>query len=101
MAADLLDSSVSTFKIRAEEPGNIALNILAPDGASVVGEQPIPICEDGGQNRPSVLPFINHLLQNAGVRMLWDKAGSEHFNTFPSNFFYDRRIVEEPPASER
>ena len=76
------------------------LNIVAPDAAPVFGEQPIRIGEDAGQNGAGILPFINQLLQNAGVRMLRDKGGSQHFKALLSDLFHNRRIIEKPPASE-
>ena len=63
-------------------------------------QQPIRIAEDARKNGTGVLPFINHLLQNTGVGMLRDKTGAEHFKTLPRDFFHNRGIVEEPPASE-
>ena len=77
------------------------MNVLASDFGAVGEQQLIGVCEDGSKRAARVVPFVDDLLEDARVRMLRDEAGSEQFDALASDFFDDRRIVEEPPAAER
>ena len=46
-------------------------------------------------------PFIEHLIENPRVRMLWNETPSQQFEPFPRDFLDYAGIVHEPPAPER
>src|SRR5271155_679046 len=52
------------------------------------------------QRRTRVAPLVDDLFQHPGVGMLGNKAGSQQLDSFAGNFFDNRRIVQEPPASK-
>src|SRR5581483_4689898 len=89
------------FKIGAEQTIDIPLNFLTGDNAAILRKQPIALGKNWSKSPARVTPFVDDLFQNAGVRMLWDKTGSQQFNALARNLFHNRRIIQEPPTSER
>src|SRR4029077_3227249 len=81
--------------------GHIALNVTAGYTAAVLGEQAIGFREDARHGTARVVPFIDHLLEDARLGMLWKKTSSKHFDALARDLLHDRRIVHEPPATER
>src|SRR4051812_33872063 len=74
---------------------------LAPDVRSrpaIFNQELECIGEDRSQSAPGVPPLIDDLLQNASVRMLRDKGGSEHLDALPCDLRENRRLIQEPPA---
>lgn len=88
------------FGIGAEEAGDVALDVAASDGAAIFGQEAIIFREDGRESSARVGPFVDDLLEDAGVGMLRDEAGAEHFDALARDFFNDRGVVHEPPAAE-
>ena len=80
---------------------HITRDLLAADLASIIRKQAIRIGQNSDQSSAGVPPFINQLLEDAGVGMLGNETCPEHFDALTSNLFHNRRIVHEPPAAER
>ncbi len=89
------------FGVGAEQARDVALNVGASDGAAVFGKQAIAFGEDGREGAAGVGPFVDDLLENAGIGMLRNKTGAEHFDSFARDLLDDGGIVHEPPATER
>ncbi len=87
-------------KIVLEHEADVALDFRRCDAAACVLEVGILISQDLRQNSAAVAPFIEELIQNAGVRVLRDEAGAEQFDAHALDFFDEAGIVEEPPAAE-
>ena len=86
--------------VGAEEAGDIALNIAAGDRAAIFGQEAIVVRENGRESAARVRPFVDDLLEDAGVGMLGNEAGAQHFDAFAGDFFNDGRVVHEPPAAK-
>ena len=88
------------FEVPAEQPSYITFYVFARDRAAIVAQQLIGVGEDWPHRAPRVAPFIDHLFEHAGVGVLRDETGAQHFEAFPGHLFDDGGIVEEPPAAE-
>ena len=90
-----------SFGVGTKEARNVPLNIGARDAAAVFGQKAIVLRENRRECSARIAPFVDDLLENAGVGMLRDETRPEHFDSLTSDLFDDRWIVHEPPAAER
>lgn len=58
------------------------------------------VCKDLGKNAAAVVPFVNQLIEDSGIGMLGNEAGSEQFDAHALDLLDEAGIVEEPPAAE-
>ena len=79
---------------------HISLNVFTRNSSSVADQQSVGIRQHANHNRTRVSPLVDHLLEDARVRMLGDEARPQHLEAFPRDLFDDRRVVEKPPAAE-
>ena len=56
--------------------------------------------EDLGDNFSGVGPFVDELIEDAGVAVLGGEAEAEEFEAHAGDVFDERGIIEEPPAAE-
>src|SRR5437016_3857914 len=89
------------FEIAAEQPGHIALDFGLRNLPAILYEPLVGGSENRRHCPARIAPLIDQLLENARVRMLRDKTGAQHFQTFARNLFDDRWVVQEPPAAKR
>ena len=76
------------------------MDVFAGDGAAIFGQGLVGIGEDRGHGAAGVAPLVNDLFEDAGVGVLGDEGGAQHFYAFPGDLFDDGRVIEEPPAAE-
>ena len=74
---------------------HIVLNVLPGNSPAIAGERAISFRENGSEGAACITPFVDDLLENAGVGMLRDETGSEHLNALPGDFFHHRGIVQD------
>ena len=89
------------LEIGAEQAVDVAADVVTGDATAIFAEILVAGGEDGREGAAGVAPFIDDLFEDAGVGVLRDEAGTEHFEAFAGHFFHDGRVVEEPPATER
>src|SRR5580658_2735906 len=89
-----------SLEVAPEQAPHIGINHLPSHLKSILGKQPVSIRQNGRQRAPRVPPLIDHLLENARVRMLRYKRGSQHLEPFPRHLLHNRRIVQKPPAAK-
>ena len=89
------------LEIGPEETVDVAANIVTGDATAIFAEVLVAGGEDGREGAAGVAPFIDDLFEDAGVGVLRDEAGTEHFEAFAGHFLNDGRVIEEPPATER
>src|SRR5215203_5192983 len=51
-------------------------------------------------DRPGMLPFIDNLIQNSGIRVLSGEAKPKKFQTHPRDFIDQHRDICKPPAAK-
>src|SRR5579871_4846466 len=89
------------LEIRTEQPRDIALDIGARHRPAILCQNSVGVGEDWGERPPGVSPFVDYLLEHPRIGVLRDKAGTQHFQALARDLLDNRRIVQEPPASER
>src|SRR5271154_5591325 len=80
-------SSQEAQKIILEHEPNIPLNVLLAHAPAGFQEVAVFIREHLGQNLSAVVPFINQLVQNPGIGVLGDEAGSEKLDAHSLDLF--------------
>src|SRR3954454_9468517 len=89
------------LKVCSEQAGDIAMDVRPGNCSTIFGEQAVCVGENGRHRTTGILPFIDDLLEDPGVRVLRDKTHAEHFDALTSNFLNDGRLIQKPPGSER
>src|SRR5712692_6000498 len=89
------------LEICPEKTVHVPLNISATYPTAIFVNQLVSICKNRRKSAARVPPFVDELFEHARVGMLWDETGTQQFNPLARDFFDHRRIVHEPPASER
>src|SRR5437016_5639582 len=83
-----------------EEVCHISLNVTARDAPAVLRQKTVAVSKDARQGSARVVPFVDDLLEHAGIGMLRNKTCSQHLDAFAGNLLDNRRIVKETPATE-
>ena len=80
--------------------GDVALDVRGGEGPARGAERFVFVDEDGCDDADGVRPFVEQLVQDAGVGVLGYKAGAEEFEAFGCYFPDDAGVVQEPPAAK-
>ena len=75
--------------IRPKEASNVSLNVVARDPSAVLQQKSVGVSEDTSQSPACVVPFVDDLLEHAGIGMLRNETHSQHFDTFACNLLND------------
>src|SRR5579884_64441 len=89
------------LEVCSEEPVNPAPDLISAHRAPVLSQKPVGVRQDRSHGAARISPFINHLLEHARIRMLWNEAEPDHLDAFAGHLLYYGRLVEKPPTTER
>ena len=92
--------SAKVLEIGPQQFPDIAVDILAFYRTAVLRQNPICVREDRRDGPPRVAPLVNHLFEHARIGVLRNEGGALHLQPLSRDLLDNRRIVEEPPASE-
>src|SRR6185436_20152348 len=90
-----------TLEVSAEKARDILLDVFPRDTAPIRDEQFIGIGQNASDRSTAASPLVDHLLQDARIGVLGNETHAEHLEPHACDLFDQRRIVQEPPASER
>ena len=88
------------FERATEEGEDIARDFLWGGFPAGEGEVLVFVGEDLPDNFSGVGPFVDELIEDAGVAVLRGEAEAEEFEAHAGDVFDERGIIEEPPAAE-
>ena len=80
---------------------DVALDFFGGRFPAGGGEALVFVGEDARDDGAGVFPFVDDLVENAGVRMLRRKTQAEEFKPHAGDFVDESGDVGKPPAAEK